>query len=141
MGWFYGFKLHLIINTAGELLSAEMTPANTDDRSRVKELTKGLFGRLYGDKGYISQTLSEVLKTQGVILISKVRKNMAPEDLSDFDAEMLKKRMCIESVIDQLKHQSQLEHTRHRSFVNFQVNVFSALIAYTYQAKKPSVNL
>ena len=140
-GWFYGFKLHLIVNTAGELLSAEMTPANTDDRSRVEELTQGLFGRLYGDKGYISGSLSEVLKTQGVILISKVRKNMASQALSDFDTEMLKKRMCIESVIDQLKHQSQLEHTRHRSFTNFQVNVFSALIAYTYQAKKPSVNL
>ena len=54
---------------------------------------------------------------------------------------MLKKWMCIESVIKQLKHQSQLEYTRHRSFVNFQVNVLCALIAYTYQAKKPSVNL
>ena len=140
-GWFYSFKLHLIVNTAGELLSAEITAANTDDRSCVEKLTQSVFGKIYGDKGYISQRLSETLKTQGVFLVSKVRKNMVSQDLSDFDARMLKKRMCFESVIDQLKHQSQLEHTRHRSFVNFQVNVFSASIAYTYQAKKPSVNL
>ena len=66
---------------------------------------------------------------------------MKPQELSDFDAVMLKKRMLIESVIEHLKHQSQLEHTRHRSLVNFQVNAVSALIAYTHQEKKPSVNL
>ena len=93
------------------------------------------------DKGYISEKLAETLKTQGILLISKVRKNMKTQVLSDFDAEMLKKRMCIESVIEQLKHQSQPEHTRHRSLLNFQVNVLCALIAYTYQEKKPSVNL
>ena len=66
---------------------------------------------------------------------------MKPQELSDFDAVMLKKRMLIESVIEQLKHQSQLQHTRHRSLVNFQVNAVCALIAYTHQEKKPSVNL
>ncbi len=141
LGWFYGFKLHLIVNTDGELLAAEMTPGNTNDRKPVRKLTQGLFGKLYGDKGYVSEPLSEALKTRGISLISKVNKNMAPEALSEVDAMLLKKRMCIESVIEQLKHQSQLEHTRHRSFVNFQVNVFCALIAYTYQQKKPSVNL
>ena len=141
LGWFYGFKLHLIVNREGELLSAQLTPGNTNDRKPVRKLTQGLFGKLYGDKGYVSGSLSEALKTRGICLVSKVNKNMASQALSDFDARMLKKRMCIESVIEQLKHQSQLEHTRHRSFVNFQVNVFSALIAYTYQAKKPSVNL
>ena len=140
-GWFYGFKLHLIINTAGELLSAELTAANTDDRRCVEKLTGSVFGKLYGDKGYISERLSEALVSEGIFLVSKVRKNMPSQELSDFDVLMLKKRMFIESVIQQWKHQSQLEHTRHRSFVNFQVNVFSALIAYTYQAKKPSMNL
>ena len=116
LGWFYGFKLHLIVNTDGELLAAEMTPGNTNDRKPVLKLTQGLFGKLYADKGYVSDRLSEALKTQGICLVSKVYKNMQPQDFSDVDAVLLKKRMYIESVIEQLKHQSQLEHTRHRSF-------------------------
>ena len=141
LGWFYGFKLHLVINERGELLWVALTPANIDDRRPVAKLTQRLFGKLYGDKGYISQKLAEALETQGLFLVYKVRKNMKTKPLSDFDAVMLKKRMLVESVINQLKNQSQLEHTRHRSFVNFQVNAVCALIAYTWQEKKPSLNL
>lgn len=141
VGWFYGFKLHLTINTSGELLGVDFTPATTDDRQVVSKLAAGLFGKLYGDKGYISQILREHLKTQNIDLIYKVRKNMKPQPLSDFDAIMLKKRMLVESVIKEIKTQTQLQHTRHRSFVNFQVNMLAALIAYTYLEKKPSLNL
>ena len=101
-----GSKLHLVINTAGELLSVVFTPANIDDRRPVIKLTQHLSGNVYGDKGYISEPLAETLKTQGVCLITKKRKNMKPQALSDFDAMLLKKRMLIESVIEQLKHQS-----------------------------------
>ena len=111
------------------------------DRRPVVKLTQHLSGKVYGDKGYISQALAETLKTHSVCLITKKRKNMKLEVLSDFDALLLKKRMVIESVIDQLKNQCQLQHTRHRSLANFQVNVVSALIAYTLREKKPSVNL
>ena len=141
VGWFYGFKLHLSVNTSGELLGVEFTPATTDDRQVVPKMVAGLFGKLYGDKGYISKTLREHLRTQGIDLVYKVRKNMKPEPLSDFDAILLKKRMLIESVIKEIKTQTQLQHTRHRSFVNFQVNIVAALIAYTYLEKKPSLNL
>ena len=140
-GWSYGFKLHLVVNEHGELLSAMFTPANVDDRVPVAKLTQHLSGNLYGDKGYISKDLAKTLQAEGVSLITKVRKNMETQRLSDFDVLMLKKRMVIESVIDQLKNQCHLQHTRHRSVVNFQVNAVSALIAYTHQAKKPSVNL
>ena len=81
------------------------------------------------------------MKTQDVDLIYKVRKNMKPQPLSTYDEVMLKKRMLIETVIGQLKSQTQLQHTRHRSFVNFQVNSVSALIAYTYLEKKPTLKL
>jgi IS5 family transposase len=140
-GWSYGFKLHLIVNEHGALMSVMFTPANVDDRIPVAKLTQHLSGNLYGDKGYISKDLAEALKAEGVYLITKVRKNIETQPLSDFDALMLKKRMVIESVIDQLKNQCHLQHTRHRSVVNFQVNAVSAVIAYTHQAKKPSVNL
>ena len=115
LGWFYGFKLHLVINTHGELLGVYLTSGNTDDRRPVLELARPVFGKLYADKGYISKELRETLKTEGVDLIYKVRKNMKPEALSDFDALMLKKRMLIETVIGQLKSQTQLEHTRRTS--------------------------
>lgn len=141
VGWFYGFKSHLCINISGELLGVAFTPATTDDRKVVPMFATHLFGKLYADKGYISQTLREDLRTQGVDLIYKVRKNMKQEPLSDLDALLLKKRMLIESVIKEIKTQTQLQHTRHRSFINFQVNMVAALIAYTYLEKKPSLNL
>ena len=141
VGWFYGFKLHRVINKDGELLSVVLTPGNTDDRSPVPELSQDLFGKLYADKGYISKALREALSTEGVSLVYKVRKNMKPEPLSVSDAVLLKKPTLIESVIKELKSQTQLEHTRHRSFINFEVNVVSALIAYTYLEKKPSLNI
>ena len=97
------------------------------------------FGNLYGDKGYISKDLREMLNAQGIDLCYKVRPNMKPLDLSVFDEVLLKKRMLIEPVIKELKTQTVLEHSRHRSFVNFRVNVVSALIAYQLLESKPSV--
>ena len=143
MGWFYGFKLHLIINESGDLLGFEVTPGNTDDHQPLSKLSsEGFFGNLYGDKGYISKDLREYLKeTQGINLCYKVRKNMKPLPLSISDEVLLKKRTIIESVIKELKTQTQVEHSRHRSFANFQVNVISALIAYQLLESKPSVNI
>lgn len=142
MGWFYGFKLHLLINDSGDLLDFQVTPGNTDDRHPLWELSADrCFGTLYGDRGYISKDLREMLKAQGIRLIYKVRKNMPPLEVSVSDEVLLKKRVIIESVIKELKTQTVLEHSRHRSFVNFRVNVVSALIAYQLLEKKPSVNL
>ncbi len=139
MGWFYGFKLHLVINDQGELLSAMVTAGNVDDRKPVPQLCQGLFGKVFADKGYIAKNLRERLQEDGVALIYKVRKNMKPEPLSQADAALLRKRMLIESVNKELKTQTEIQHTRHRSPVNFQVNTVAALIAYTCLTKKPSL--
>lgn len=142
MGWFYGFKLHLLINEKGDLLGFELTPGNTDDRQPLWELSGDrFFGTLYGDKGYISKDLREILNARGINLCYKVRRNMKPLDLSVSEEVLLKKRSIIESVIKELKTQTVLEHSRHRSFVNFQVNIVSALIAYQFLENKPSVHL
>ena len=141
MGWFYGFKLHLVINGSGELLDVALTPRNTDDRKPLRDFADRLHGSLYADRGYISKDLRETLRQQGVDLVYKVRKNMKPLPLSVSDEVLLKKRMLIESVIRVLKTQTQLEHTRHRNLVNFQVNVVSALIAYQLLENKSSLNL
>lgn len=139
--WFYGFKLHLIVNDQGELLSIRLTQGNVDDRQPVPEIVKGLFGKVFGDKGYISQKLFEELFGQGLQLVTKLKKNMKNKLIPMFDKIMLRKRAIIETIQDQLKNISQIEHSRHRSVVNFLVNLVAALIAYSYREKKPSLNI
>jgi hypothetical protein len=139
--WFYGFKLHLVINDCGELLSLRLTPGNVDDRRPVPKLVKGLFGKLFGDKGYISQPLFETLYDGGVQLVTKLKTNMKNRLVSMFDKLMLRKRAVIESVVDQLKNISQIEHSRHRSVANCFVNLLAGLVAYTFREKKPSLSI
>ena len=140
-GWFFGFKLHLVINDRGELLNVMLTPGNVDDRKPVPRLVRKLFGKIFGDKGYISQPLYELLRqTFGVQLVTKLKsnaKNRLPMPL--MDRILLRRRAIVESVIDQLKNISQIEHSRHRSVTNFLVNLLCGLIAYAHQPKKPSL--
>jgi hypothetical protein len=139
--WFFGFKLHLVINDCGELLSLRLTPGNVDDRRPVPELVKELFGKLFGDRGYISQPLFETLYDSGVQLVTRLKTNMKNHLVSIFDKIMLRKRAIIESVVDQLKNISQIEHSRHRSVANCLVNLLAGLVAYTFREKKPSWNI
>ena len=139
--WFFGFKLHFVINDCGELLSLRLTPGNVDDRRPVPELVKELFGKLFGDKGYISQPLFEMLYDEGVQLVTRLKTNMKNRLASIFDKIMLRKRAIIESVVDQLKNISQIEHSRHRSVANCFVNLVAGLIAYTWREKKPSLSI
>lgn len=138
--WFYGFKLHLVVNDQGELLNFTLTPGNTDDRTPVLKLLQRLVGKVFADKGYISQKLAEqLLQTTGVQLITKLRRNMKQRLMAVSDRLMLRKRAIVETVIDQLKNISQVEHSRHRSPVNCLVNIVCGLIAYCHQPKKPSI--
>ncbi len=141
MGWFYGFKLHLIVNDQGELLAAHLTPGNIDDRNVLPEMTAKLYGKLFGDKGYLSQSLFEMLFERGLELITSLRKNMKGQLMLLADRLLLRKRFIIETINDQLKNISQIEHSRHRSPTNFAMNLISGLVAYTHQPKKPSIHL
>jgi hypothetical protein len=140
MGWFYGFKLHLVINEQGELLAFALTPGNRDDRRPVKKLVRQLWGKLFGDRGYISQELFEQLWAEGLQLITKLKRNMKNQMMPLLDKLLLRKRALIECVNDQLKNISQVEHTRHRSPANGIVNMLTALVAYTFQPKKPALD-
>jgi hypothetical protein len=139
MGWFYGFKLHLIVNDRGGLVKVFVTPGNIDDRVPVPKMTKDLFGKLFGDKGYIKQELFEFLLGKGITFITGIKKNMKNRIMEMTDKILLRKRSIIETINDQLKNISQIEHTRHRSCSNFMVNLLCGLIAYTYQDRKPSI--
>ena len=139
MGWFFGFKLHIIINEQGELLSFKVTKGNSNDRFPVKELCKNITGKLFGDKGYIGKKLFEELYESGIQLITNVKKNMKNKLIPLEDKLLLKKRFIIETVNDQLKNIQNIEHSRHRSPTNFMVNLVAGLISYTCQEKKPSI--
>jgi hypothetical protein len=141
MGWSFGFKLHLIINHLGEIVALKLTKGNVDDRQPVSEMAESLFGKLYGDKGYISQALTGELLEKGVELITTVRKNMKKKFISLWDRAILKKRFIIETVNDQLKNISYIEHSRHRSEHGFMLNLLGGLIAYCLKEEKPSLNL
>jgi hypothetical protein len=130
MGWFYGFKLPLVVNDEGDLLARCLTPGHIDDRRPVPQLMAGLFGQLFGDRGYISQPLHDALLAHGLELLTKIRKNMQNRLMRLWDKRLL-----------QLKNISQIEHTRHRSGTGFMVNLVAGLVAYTYQPKKPSLGL
>jgi hypothetical protein len=140
-GWFYGFKLHLVLNDRGELLAFGLTPGNTDDRAPVESLTAGLLGLLVGDKGYLSQALFERLFVRGLKLITRLKKNMKNRLLAVCEKLLLRKRALVETVIDQLKNIQQIEHSRHRSPVNYFVDIIAGLVAYTYGEKLPSLHL
>ena len=143
IGWFYGFKLHLIINDKGEILSFYLTKGNVDDRNFkvMKSLTENIFGKLFGDKGYISQALFDLLFEDGIQLITKVRKNMKQRNLTETEQILLRKRAIIESVNDELKNMCKLQHTRHRSINGFLFNIMATLAAYSFFPKKPSLNI
>jgi hypothetical protein len=141
MGWFFGFKLHLIINDKGEILSFYLTQGNVDDRNikAITKMTEELFGKLFGDKGYISKALSDILFGNGIQLITAVKRNMKEKALSNEEKILLRKRSVIETVNDELKNICQVEHTRHRSISGFLLNIISAIAAYSFFPKKPSI--
>lgn len=140
-GWFYGFKLHLIVNDIGEILAYMLTPGNVDDRIPVPHLSKDIFGKLFGDKGYISQELFIKLYEKGLEIITRLKRNMKNKLMSIVDKILLRSRGVIESVNNKLKACCQIEHHRHRSPCNFLVNLISGIIAYAYDPHKPSIQL
>ena len=143
IGWFYGFKLHLVINEKGEIINFALTPGNVDDRNIkvFKDLVKDVIGKLFGDKGYISSKLEEeLLSNNNIQLITKQKKNMKEKIIPIMDKILLRKRAVIESVNDELKNSCYIEHSRHRNPWNFLVNLFSGLIAYSFKPSKPSIN-
>ena len=142
MGWFYGFKLHLVINDKGEIIQWLLTSGNVDDREplKSKKFTKRLFGKLFADRGYISQDLFENLFVDDLHLVTRIKKNMKNSLMNLYDKLILRKRAIIETVNDELKNVYHIEHTRHRSVENFAVNLVAGLIAYNLLPQKPEMN-
>src|SRR5215213_2331240 len=141
MGWFYGLKLHFVINHKGQIMALKITPGNTADSTVLDEITRHLAGKLYADKGYIGQDLFKTLWQRGLHLITGIRRDMRNYLMPMADKIMLRKRFVIETVLDTLKSEMGLEHSRHRSPVNAMVHVLSYLVAYAFRPGKPSISL
>lgn len=140
MGWFFGFKLHVVINHKGELMAVKITPGNTDDREPLANMVEGLKGKLLADKGYISKKLFDKLWENGLHLITGIRKNMKNYLMPLMDKLLLRKRFIVETLFDKLKSDMGLEHTRHRSPTNAFVHVLSCLAAYALAKTKVKMN-
>ena len=142
VGWFFGFKLHLVINHHGELLDCTVTPGNTDDRKPVVQLLRGCFGKVFADKGYVSKALAKRLwESQRIQFFAKPRRNMKNALMLGGDKFLARRRSLIETVIGQLKTICQIEHSRHRSPINCFVHLMAGLVAYCHQPLKPSLSL
>lgn len=141
MGWFYGFKLHIVLNHKAELMAIKITPGNVDDRTPLPALATGLLGKLFADKGYLSKALFERLWRDGLQLITGIRKTMRNYLLPWLDKLLLRKRFLIETVFDTLKSTHGLEHARHRSPINAFVHILSCLVAYSLRTSKPKLKM
>jgi len=141
IGWFHGFKLHIVINDKGEILNFVITQANVDDRTPLKKKSflEKIYGKLFADKGYIGKDLMQMLFVDGVHLITNIKNNMKNSLMTMSDKILLRKRSVIETVNDELKNICQIEHSRHRSFGNFLSNLIAGLIAYSFLPKKPTI--
>ena len=143
MGWCHGFKLHLACNDRGEIIAFVLTGANVSDKDTkvFKVLAKRLYGKLFADKGYISQKLFDFLFEDGIQLVTGLRVNMKNKLMPFYDRMMLRKRYIIETINDLLKNTAQIVHSRHRSVTNFIMNLVSALGAYCFFKNKPEALL
>ena len=121
-------------------MNLSITKGNQTDVSMVETLVKNLIGKVYGDKGYISAKLFERLFSRGLHLITGIKKTMKNKLMDINDKIMLRKRSLIETVFDYLKNKFNLQHTRHRSPVNFLIHILSIVIAYQFKTNKPSIS-
>jgi hypothetical protein len=140
MGWFFGFKLHLVFNHLNEIVALKLTPGNVHDGAPVEQLTRDLTGKLFGDKGYLGKKLAAALLKRGLALMTKVRKNMKALPLTLTDKLLLNARNMAETIIGHLKAFSSLNLPKHRAPINAFLHLLAALTAYQLNPIKPDVS-
>lgn len=139
--WFYGFKLHMIINDKGEIIAIKITQGNIDDRKAFEEMAicKNLKGKCYADKGYLSKDLFTRLYQKGLTLITGIKRNMKNYLMPILDKIFHRKRFIIETIFGYIKEQFNIRPNKHRSTTNFFASLFAAFIAYQIKPTKPHI--
>ena len=142
MGWFYGCKLHIVMNQFGEIVSSALSNGHIADIKMVEQLVAGLQAKLYADRGYISKELKSNLTDQGIDLITYPRKNMKFVQLKKTDEYHLKQRNKIETLFSLLKGQYNLVTSKARSISGFLSGVYASLCAYQLTHRnKPTIQI
>ena len=141
MGWFYGLKLHFVVNHKGQVVALRITPGNTADSTVLDEMTRHLAGKPCADKGHVGRALFTTLWRRGLHLTTSVRRNVRNHLMPLADNAMPRKRFLVETALDTLKSETGLEHSRHRSVINAMVHVLSCLVGYAFRPGKPSISL
>jgi hypothetical protein len=138
VSWFFGLKLHIVINDQGELIAFKITSGKMHDAKASESMLECLQGMAFGDKGYLSKQLFSRLLEKGLKLITRTRKNMKPINYSDIEKQLLNQRGIIETVINHFKHHYNIWHTRHRSVVNAMTHLMAGIAAYVIEPLKIS---
>ena len=140
--WFYGFKLHMIINNKSEIVAIKITKGNVDDRKAFEEmvLKRDLKGKCYADKGYVSRDLFTRLYNRGLMLITGIKRNMQSYLIPILDKIYLRKRFIIETIFGYIKEHFNVRPNKHRSPTNFFASLFAALIAFQIKPDKPTIS-
>jgi len=141
MGWFFGFKLHLVFNHLNQIVACKLTPGQVHDTQPVPQLTKNLLGKLFGDKGYIGKPLARELLRRGLTFFTRVRKNMKALPLAMADKLLLNARNMAETIIGRIKQFSSLNLPKHRLPLNAFLHLLAAITAYQINPIKPRFKL
>lgn len=142
MGWFFGCKLHLLMNQSGEIVNTALSNGHIADIKIVERLVEGLAAKLYADRGYISHNLKTKLNDQDIDLITHHRKNMRFIQLSKADEYHLKQRNKIETLFSLLKGTYNLVTSKARSVAGYLAGVYASLCAYQLcHQNKPMIRI
>ena len=137
LGWFFGFKLHLVFNHQRQIVALKLTPGTVNDTTPVPQLTRDLIGKLFGDKGYVGQDLARRLLRRGLVLMTRVRRNMKRLPVSFLDKALLNGRNIVETIIGHIKEFSSLRLPKHRSVFNGFTHLTAAIVAYQLNPLPP----
>ena len=137
LGWFFGFKLHLVFNHERQIVALKLTPGNVNDTTPVPDLTQGLIGKLFGDQGYVGNDLAQRLLRRGLALMTRVRRNMKRLPVSFLDKALLNGRNIVETIIGQIKEFSALRLPKPRSVFNAFTHITAAIVAYQINPLPP----
>ncbi len=137
IGWFFGFKLHLVFNHERQIVELQLTPGNVHDTTPMEQLTRGLIGKLFGDKGYVGKDLAHKLLRRGLVLMTRVRRNMKRLPVSFLDKALLNGRNIVETIIGHIKEFSSLRLPKHRSVFNAFTHLTAAIVAYQINPLTP----
>ena len=128
---YFGYKVHAMITLEGFITIFEITPASTDDREGLRDMTDGVSGiTILGDKGYIGEQLNDEMQEQGICLMSLKRSNSKNNWPKAVRQLIFQFRRRVETVFSQLSEQLNAERVLAKSFQGLCTRLVNKILAY-----------